>query len=189
MPEQNNISSSTIGESELAGLVKDCIAGKRTAQRRFYETYAPAVYNTIKRYLYDDEAAQEILNDTFHKVFMRIHQFSWQGPIEAWMRRIAVNSVTDHIRKYIRHDKIIKQEINDDELYIEERAVTNISFKELVNVTYALPEMHRTVFNLYVFENMSHKEVGKCLAISEGNSRWILNDARKRLKQIITSTM
>lgn len=177
------------GLDELRILVKDCIARNRAAQRRMYELYAPGVYNVVRRYIFNEATAQELLNDTFLKIFTRLEQYSWQGPIEAWMRRIAVNTITDYLRVHIKHEQIEKTEVSEEDGYIDNDAVSNLSFKELVGYTYKLPDTHRAVFNLYVFESLIHKEIGQQLGISEGNSRWILNDARKKLKTIITSMM
>jgi RNA polymerase sigma-70 factor (ECF subfamily) len=141
----------------------------------------------IKRYVFKDEPAQEILNDSFYKIFTRLEQYNWQGPFEAWMRRIIVNTITDHIRKYVRYEQDATGEVHEEDVWLESSAVSNMSFKELVSYTYQLPDLHRAVFNFNVFEQMSHKEIAQNLQISEGNSRWILNDARKRLKQIILS--
>jgi len=171
----------------LLELIKGCIAWNRSAQRQLYETYAPIAYNIIRRYVYKDEAAQEVLNDSFYKIFIHLDQYSWQGPFEAWMRKIIVNTITDYIRKYVRYERESRGEVGVDDVWLENEAVSNLSFKELVDYTFRLPDLQRTVFNLNVFEQMSHKEIAKSLNISEGNSRWILNDARKRLKLLIQS--
>jgi RNA polymerase sigma-70 factor (ECF subfamily) len=196
LPDQTNIHDADLSSSDnqsasgtLRELIEDCIAFERPAQRTFYEQYAPALYNVIKRYIYQDEQAQEILNDAFYKIFTRLGQYSWQGPIEAWMRKIAVNTLMDHRRKYLKHELLDKTEVSEEDAWVESNAVGDISFKELVGFTYELTEIQRMVFNLYVFENMSHKEIGKSLGISEGNSRYILNDARKKLKEIILAAM
>jgi RNA polymerase sigma-70 factor (ECF subfamily) len=170
---------------KLRELVRECLASKRSAQRQMFEQYGPGVYNVIRRYIFQEEQAKEVLNDVFFKIFTRLNQYSWQGPIEAWMRRIAVNAVTDHVRKYLKNDKVPKVELNEYDAWVDSDAVQNISFKELISYTWQLKETHRTVFNLYVFENLSHKEIAESLNISEGNSRWILNDARKKLKELI----
>lgn len=174
-------------QDELSTLIHNCIAWNRSSQRIFYETYAPALYQVIKRSVFDDHSAQEILNDSFYKIFTRLNQFSGQGPIEAWMRKIVVNTMIDHLRKYMKYDKHMTAEITEEDAYIDNEAVNNLSFKELVNCLQTLTALQRTVFNLFVFENLSHNEIGAALSISAGNSRWIINDARKKLKQIINS--
>ena len=173
----------------LSTLIQDCVAWKRPSQRIFYETYAPAVYNVIRRYIFNEHTAQEILNDSFYKIFTRLEQYAAQGPIEAWMRRIAVNTITDYLRKQLRNEQRNTTEISEDDAYVDNEAMSNLSFAELAACLEKLPDLQRTVFNLAVFENLSHKDIGAALSISAGYSRWILNDARKSLKQIITRIM
>src|SRR5688572_22705140 len=120
----------------LRALIKDCIAWNRSSQRKLYEIYAPIAYNVIKRYVFKDEPAQEILNDSFYKIFTRLEQYNWQGPFEAWMRRIIVNTITDHIRKYVRYEQEATGEVHEEDVWLESSAVSNLSFKELVNYTY-----------------------------------------------------
>ncbi len=193
LSDQTNISS-VQGQSlpphppadGLSTLIQDCIAWKRPAQRIFYETYAPAIYNIIRRYVFDDATAQEILNDSFYKIFTRLEQYAGQGPIEAWMRRIAVNTITDYLRKHLRQKPAEVVEVLEDDAFVDNEAVSNLSFAELTGCLSQLTDIQRTVFNLAVFESLTHKEIGAALSITAGNSRWILNDARKQLKQIIT---
>jgi RNA polymerase sigma factor (sigma-70 family) len=188
-----NITGSHAPQQDIAAadsvraLIKECIAWNRQSQRLFYETYAPALYQVVKRYVFNDAAAQEILNDAFYKIFTRLQQYAWQGPIEAWMRRIAVNTITDYLRKHIKDEHADIAEVAEEDAYVDNDAVSNLSYAELIGCTERLTHIQRTVFNLYVLESLSHKEIGAMLSISAGNSRWILNDARKGLKQIITS--
>lgn len=197
MPEQTHIPGTYSSHRDvpsdpatLRTLIGECLAGKRAAQRILYETYAPAAWNMVKRYIFHDEPAQEVLNDVFYKVFTRLEQYNGQGAFPAWIRRITVNTVTDHLRKYIPKEQAVRSmELNEDDVYVDSDAVSNMAFRELVSFTYQLPDMHRAVFNLSVFENMTHKQIGLALDISDGNSRWILNDARKKLKQIIMTHM
>ena len=171
--------------SELTMLIKDCIAQSPAAQKRLYDLYAPAAYGVIKRYLYNDDfAAQEILNDSFFKVLTKLDQYSFQGVFEGWIRRIVVNTVTDHLRKNIK-DAPPNKEVQEDDAFANSDSVERISHKELLAVIQTIPDMQRTVFNLYVFEDYSHKEIGAVLNLTENNSRWYLNDARRRLKEKI----
>lgn len=193
LPELNNIKNqlpttagNISGQTELRALVKDCIAHSRSAQKKLYDRYAPAAYGVIKRYIYqNDPIAEEILNDCFYKVFTRLDQYSFEGAFEGWIRRIAVNTVTDYLRKKIKDDQQHK-EVQPEDVYMNSDLVERISHKELLMVIQTLPDAQRAVFNLFVFESYSHKEISTVLNISENNSRWHLNDARRRLKEKIT---
>ncbi len=191
MAETINISNpfattgrSTIAvHSELSVLINDCLNESRLAQKRLYDIYAPAAYGVIKRYLYNnDSLAQEVLNDAFYKVLTKLDTYNYQGAFEGWIRRIVVNTLTDHLRKNIKPDQHHK-EVQPEDAYVQSESLEKISHKELLGLIHTLPETQRTVFNLFVFENYSHKEIGSILNINETNSRWHLNDARKRLKE------
>lgn len=147
------------------------------------------IYGVIKRYTYNRGEADEILNDSFYKIFTALQSYSFKGSIEGWMRRIAINTITDNFRKYIKNEPSYKVEIENTDVYVDEDAISKLGYKELLQLIYQLPETQRAVFNLYVFEQLSHKEIGTHLNINENNSRWHLNDARRRLKEKITSSM
>ena len=188
----SDITSSEKGKaqkSELYLLIKDCMAQSRSAQKKLYDLYSPAAYGVIRRYLYDNDfGAQEVLNDSFYKIFTKLDQYSFQGAFEGWIRRIVVNTVTDYLRKNMKPEKNHK-EVQPDDAYIDSSSVQNLSHKELLKVVQTLPEVQLAVFNLFVFENYSHKEIAALLNLSENNSRWYLNDARRRLKEKINCVM
>ena len=115
-------------------------------------------------------------------------QYSFQGAFEGWVRRIVVNTVTDHLRKNMKNDQVVK-EVQPDDAFVNSDSVENISHKELLKIVDTLPETQRTVFNLFVFENYSHKEIATLLGLNENNSRWHLNDARRRLKEKISNIL
>jgi len=101
------------------------------------------------------------------------------------MRRIVINTITDNFRKYIKKEPAHKVEIETTDLQIEGDIIGQMNFKQLLGLIHQLPDTQRTVFNLFVFEQLSHKEIGEHLGINENNSRWHLNDARRRLKEKI----
>lgn len=190
MTEQYNIAGNTYREAgewaDLTTLVKECIAQSRIAQKRFYDKYSPLIYTIIRRYEYNEHSACEILNDVFLKIFTKLEQYSFEGSIEGWMRRITINTVTDHIRKYAKDKQVVSSELQDYNAYVDSGAVQGMAYKELVELIHGLPEMQKAVFNLHVFESLPHKEIGTLLNITENNSRWYLNMARKNLKEKIT---
>lgn len=180
-----NTNRGTGDATELSSLVRDCIAQNRLAQKKLYDRYSPFIYSIIKRYEYNEQSACEILNDVFLKVFTKLEQYSFEGAIEGWMRRIAINTITDHIRKYVKDKQTVSGELQEHNAYIDSNAVQGIAYKELLGLIHGLPEMQKAVFNLHVFESLPHKEIGNLLNITENNSRWYLNMARKSLKEKI----
>lgn len=168
--------------SELHVLIKDCIAHKRSAQKKLYDLYSPDAWGIIKKYVYNnDPIAKEILNDSFFKIFRDLGQYSFQGAFEGWIRRIVIHTITDHFRRNVKDEPV--KEIEDEDVYINSEPVANLSHKELLKIIDTLPVAQREVFNLFVFENYSHKEIAKMLNIKQNNCRWHLNDARRRLKE------
>lgn len=177
------------GDPALKGLVRDAIAGKRTAQKEIYDRYSPLIYGIIRRYTRDEAAACEILNDTFFKILTRLESFAFKGSIEGWMRTIAVHTITDHVRKNLRYNEAVNRDIEQPDARVDQDITAHIAYKDLLGIIHELPDTHRMVFNLFVFEDLSHKDISALLGISENNSRWHLNDARRRLKEKITSAM
>ncbi len=152
-----------------------------------YDHYAPAAYGVIKRYVNGDvDKANEILNESFFKVFTKLEQYSFQGAFEGWIRKIVVNTVLDYVRKNLQQGGIHK-EVEPNDAKVESDGVERLSYKELLQLVQSLPDMQRAVFNLFVFENYSHKEIAAALQINENNCRWHLNDARRRLKEKINN--
>ncbi len=174
---------------DTALLIRDCIAGNRNAQKYLYNQYAPKAYAIIRRYTKQNEIADEILNDAFYKIFTKIGSYSGAGSFEGWMRRVIINTVTDHLRKYIRDQQVYHATEMPEDVYLDDDAVGKMAYKELLAAVHELPDTQRMVFNLHVFEDLKHKEISEALGITEVNSRWHLNDARRRLKEKINSTM
>jgi RNA polymerase sigma factor (sigma-70 family) len=173
---------------ELRILIKECLVHSRSAQKKLYDSYSPDAYGIIKKFVHGNEPlAKEILNDSFFKIFRDLHQYSFQGAFEGWIRRIVVHTVSDHLRKNINDSRHQYKEITPEDAYINSEPVENLSHKELLKVIETLPEAQRDVFNLFVFENYSHKEIAKLLNIKQNNCRWHLNDARRRLKEKLNS--
>ncbi len=173
----------SVKQNELHILIRDCVALSRSAQKKLYDLYSPEAYGTIKRYVYNNEpVAKEILNDAFFKVFRDIEQYSFQGVFEGWVRRIVLHTITDHLRKGGK-DKQVLKEVQEDDAFIDSEPVENLSHKELLKIIDTLPDAQKEVFNLFVFENYSHKEIAEMLNMQQNNCRWHLNDARRRLKE------
>ncbi len=170
-------------------LIQECIAQNRNAQKALYNKYAPQAYATIKRYTKHVELADEILNDAFFKVFTKIESYSGTGSFEGWIKKVVTNTVMDHLRKYVKDQQVYHASEMPEEVYMSDDIVGKLSYKELLAVVQELPDTQRIVFNLFVFEDYKHREISEELGITEVNSRWHLNDARKRLKDKINSIM
>ncbi len=134
------------------------------------------------KYSKNYEDAEDTLQDSFLTIFSKINQFRHKGSFEGWIKRITINIAIEKYRKKTPL-RIIKEEIiedHEDDIMINENSL-NVDF--LLNSIQQLPDRYRLVFNLYVLDDFSHKEIATLLEISEGTSKSNLSRARKILKQ------
>ena len=139
------------------------------------------------RYASNREDAKEILNSGFLKVFLNISSYNFQGSFEGWIRKILVNTALDKI-KAEQAQKLQTLSVEDyatyeNEVSVENEAVKNISNELVMSLINQLPPISRSVFNMYVFDGYSHKEISEELGIKEGTSHWHLNNAKTILKE------
>ncbi len=162
-------------------LVKQCRKGDGKAQRELYEKFAPQMLSVCRRYVRSLEDAEEVLSNAFIKIFQKIDQYSGQGSLGGWIRRIMVNEALN----YIRYQKNLFVEIeteNHSELSHSTFA-DQLDADHLLAMIAELPLGYRTVFNLYAIEGYAHKEIGEMLGISENTSKSQLSKARKHLQE------
>ncbi|MFH1119379.1 MAG: sigma-70 family RNA polymerase sigma factor [Bacteroidota bacterium] len=152
-------------------LLKDCLEGNVQAQKRLYDLYARKMFGVCLRYASDQNMAEDFLQEGFIRVFTKMDSFKFQGSFEGWVRRIMINTSLELLRKNdvfrfsVELDNL--NQIADEEEYIPDQ----INPEVLMNYIHEMPPGFKTVFNLYVVEDFSHKEIGKMLDISEGTSK------------------
>lgn len=176
-------------EGWLFALIQRCIEKDKRAQKELYDHFSPILYAKIRRYVYDVNHASEILNESFFKILTHIEKYAGAGSFEGWMHRITINTTMDFLRKQMKHDQLVKTEATEPEIPIPETSIARLAYNELIALVHSLPDVQRSVFNLFVFDDFPHKEIGQLLGITENNSRWHLNDARRRLKEKIDALM
>ncbi len=165
--------------------------GDRNAMKQIYDCYSRYLAATCSRFLSDGEAVNDVLQDIFVKIFTSIGNFDYrgEGSLKAWMRQIAVNEVLKLLRKRRRSDTVeYRRELPDagGEDDVEEKDVAEIPAPVIQNMIKSLPEGYRTVLNLYVFEDKSHREIASLLGITESTSASQLHRARALLARQIT---
>lgn len=167
----------------INSLVEGCRAGDRKAQEALYRAYYGAMVSLCLRYTKNDADAVEVLNTGFLKVFQNIHRYNQkQAGLYAWIRTIIMNSCLDFIRQ--KKGALPSSDIEyAAEVHIPAEAVQKMGAEELLALVRALAPATQAVFNLYVLEGYSHKEIAALLRISEGTSKWHLAAARKQLQQ------
>jgi RNA polymerase sigma-70 factor, ECF subfamily len=172
----------------LKELIKDCIAGNRSMQNKFYKYYASRMMGVCLRYSKGHAEAEEILQEGFIKVFTCLHQYKFRGSLEGWIKRTMINCALQKLR----NKSSLYPVVNIDEVserYIEVDTMTGLQAKELLVLIQNLPAMCKLVFNLYVFEGFRHREIAEMLHISEGTSKSNLHDARMILQKQLHGEM
>ncbi|MDD4234705.1 MAG: sigma-70 family RNA polymerase sigma factor [Bacteroidales bacterium] len=169
-------------------IVQGCIRGDNNCQRQLYEAVYGKMLGLCLRYASDREEAKDLLHDGFIKVFEKMNNFKHTGSFEGWIRRIIVNNAIDYFRKnkkmYFEFEgehKFSRLE-DDSDNEIEEMKIAKLKAERIIELIQELTPSYRTVFNLYVVEDYSHKEIAEMLNISIGTSKSNLAKAKAKLK-------
>lgn len=167
-------------------LINGCLAGSRQSQEALYQRFSPKMYAVCLRYAGDANDAQDLLQEGFIKVFRNIAKFRKDGSFEGWIRRIFVNTAIEQYRKKINKISVSEKE----DLAVEDGAwnvLDRMAEQDIIQLIQELAPGYRAVFNMYVIEGYSHKEIGDLLEISEGTSKSQLARAKgilqKKLKE------
>lgn len=151
-------------------------------QEELYKRFAPKMYAVCMRYANNADDAQDLLQEGFIKVYRNLEKFRAEGSFEGWVRRVFVNTSIEHFRRKNTLYSITEKEEN----VIEDSDITaldNLAEKDIIALVQELSPGYRTVFNMYVIEGYSHKEIGKILGISEGTSKSQLARAKAILQK------
>jgi len=172
-------------------IISDCKRGKSYAQERIYDLYSSAMLGICARYAKDISEAEDILQESFIKVFTKIskYDFNTVNSFSAWIKRIVVNTALTHIRDNKKYNLFtdIDNENTDLLSYNSEENEVDypISQEEILQLIKELPVGYKLVFNLYVFEKYTHQDIAIELNISVSTSKTQLFKARKYLQRTI----
>ncbi|NBC08233.1 MAG: sigma-70 family RNA polymerase sigma factor [Bacteroidetes bacterium] len=173
-------------ENEEEGLIQACVRRERWAQQALYETYYSQMMGVCLRYANDEEEALDILHEGFIKVFRHIKKYQPGTSLTAWVRRIMVNTSIDYYRKNMRRrTEDIEQAY--DLSATDADAISQCSEREILAAIQELTPAYRAVFNLYVIEGYSHREIAEMMDITESTSRSNLVKARLKLKEMLSA--
>lgn len=177
----NNSSNQTIPESDL---ISGCISGDRKMQRELYERYSAKMFGVCLRYAGSTEEAEDILQEGFIKVFRKIGSYRGEGSFEGWIRRIFVNTAIEQFRRKTYMQPITEREENTVEAtYLS--VLDNLAEKDIIKLVQQLSPGYRTVFNMYVVEGYTHRQIAEALGISEGTSKSQLSRAKIILQDLV----
>lgn len=174
--------------NEENDLISACIRNDRDAQQLLYQEYYGKMMGVCLRYSNNKDDALDILHEGFIKVYKNISKYQPGTSLSAWMRRIMVNTAIDFYRKNVRRrteDLETAYSVSTD----APDAISQVTEKEILAAVQTLSPAYRSVFNLYVIEGYSHKEIANQLGITESTSRSNLVKARHKLKAILAAKM
>jgi RNA polymerase sigma-70 factor (ECF subfamily) len=169
-------------------IIAGCRAGDRKYQELLYQRFASKMFTVCMRYAAESNSAQDLLQEGFVKIFKNIDKFRGDGSFEGWIRRIFVNTCLEFVRKkanmYVVQDtETVKVE------YQDENALQKLMKEDLMEMIQSLSTGYRTIFNLYVIEGYSHKEIAELLNVTEGTSKSQLARARYLLQKKVETLM
>lgn len=167
-------------------LIEGCLAGKRKAQSELYTRFAPMLYGVCLRYASSRFEAQDMLQEGFIKIFTALSSYESKGSFEGWMKRIVINNALNHIRSKSKQPLFTDfSEVENlpDAPYGDEEIVQPPDKETMLRLVQELPQGYRMVFNLYVFEDYSHKDIAEMAGISENTSKTQLMRARNLLQK------
>ena len=164
-------------------LVQRCKKNDAKAQMELYNLYCKAMFLVAKRYMKDDMAAEDVMQDAFIKAFKKMDTYKGEVSFGAWLKRIVINQSIDELKKKRLELVSINQEIHhvpDDENWQVEDGTT---MQQIVNCINQLKEKYRVVLSLYLIEGYDHQEISQVLGITEVTSRTQLLRGKKKLQE------
>lgn len=167
-------------------LIKRCGANDRVAQRLLYDRFAPLLMSICRRYA-GTQYAEDVMQESFVRVFQYLSQYRNEGSFEGWIRRVCVNTCIRHLEKSKRLTIDYYGE-GLPENAVAPDVISKMSADELMNLIDKIPDGYKTVFNLSVIEGYQHKEIAEMLGIEESSSRSQLTKARKYIQRSLEAT-
>lgn len=166
----------------LDQLIQECQQNSIRAQEQLYKLLAPKMFAACLKYSRNRPDAEDNLQDGFLLIFQKIGQFQFKGSFEGWAKRVMINNVLQRYRTEGIFELVSENMPDVADVEIES---DDISMEYLVSIIQELPDRYRMVFNLYIIDGYSHKEIAEMLSITDGTSKSNLARARMILKEKI----
>ncbi len=165
-------------------LIEACVKGDRLAQRNLYDIFSKRMYMVCLRYTKSQQEAEDVLQDSFIKIFKNLKGYRGESRLDYWIKRIVVNTALNSQRKKLyMYPMVDIDDVKND--FDHSKSLSSFQLEELLKMIKELPAGCQTVFNLYAIEGYSHKEIAEMLKVSEGTSKSQFSRARKLLKEKI----
>jgi RNA polymerase sigma-70 factor (ECF subfamily) len=179
-------------KEHLKRIIGGCLQNDRRSQEELFKLYYGKMLGVCMRYSTDRDSAEEVLQEGFIKIFDKLDAFDYKGSFEGWMRRIMANTAIDSIRKKKKNpmltdnDEDFKMGSEDPVVQREEVEFVGLKAEMALEAINQLSPAYKSVFNLYVLEEYTHKEIAEILGISEGTSKSNLSKAKMNLQKILS---
>ncbi len=171
-------------------LIEACIRGERRAEYELYKKSFSYLMSICIRYTRNEEKAKEVMNMGFYKIISNLNKYNTEIPFKPWARRVMINTLINEFKKEKKHYANVQyvEDYFETDKYAElNSAIAKINAEQLYAFIAKLPPASQQVFNLYFIDGYKHKEIAELLNITEGTSKWHLNAAREKLKEMLAS--
>lgn len=152
-------------------LVRECINGNAKAQRLLFDKFSQKMLGVCLRYSKSLEEAEDVLQDGFIKTFSKLNDFSNEGSLEGWIRRIMVNTALDSIRKKNKFLKDVSIDSVEYQIGVNYTILETLNAEDLLLLINSMPDGYKVVFNMFAIEGYSHNDISTTLGISESTSK------------------
>lgn len=152
-------------------LVRECVKGNAKAQRLLFDKFSKKMLGVCLRYSKSLEEAEDVLQDGFIKAFSKLNDFSNEGSLEGWIRRIMVNTALDSIRKNNKFLKDVSIDSVEYQMGVDDIILETLNAEDLLLLINSMPDGYKIVFNMFVIEGYSHNDISTTLGISESTSK------------------
>lgn len=167
-------------------IINGCRQNSLQHQRQLYELCYPEMIKICRRYAKDNDEAGTIFNNAMLKVFKNIQRYTDEGKLTAWIKTIVVHSSIDFCKTKTRFNNTQFYKA-DNEISISPEVFDKVSGKEIQQLISQLPTATATVFNMFIYDGFTHRQIAAQLNISEGTSKWHVSEAKKNLKQKLSN--
>lgn len=165
-------------------LISSCLQKNAQSQRELYDYLAPKLFGACLKYAQNQDDAKDYFQESFILIFKNLHHFNFKSDLFFWAKKITINHCISQLKK---NKNLAFTDLETIEINEETNEEEEFSIDQLLKLVQELPPQYKMVFNLYVLDHYSHREIAEMLNISEGTSKSNLSRAKMILKQKITS--
>jgi RNA polymerase sigma factor (sigma-70 family) len=166
-------------------ILKGCRSQDRAAQKALYEKYSAKMLPVCYRFAQNIVDAEDMLQESFIKIFSHIHQYEGKGSLEGWIRKVVIHTSINQLKKNRKFSDCVDVIPMAERIVQKEKQTTHLHSKDIIECIRMLPVGYRTVLNLYAIEGYAHKEIAEMLNIEESTSRSQYVRAKQMLERML----